>query len=58
MDTDMQVEGRVSAPNGLGVAQHFPNLKAHTSRRTKATCAGPLTFSGFCHLAPPYADVW
>lgn len=54
----MQVEGRVSAPNGLGVAQHFPNLKAHTSRRTKATCAGPLTFSGFCHLAPPYADVW
>jgi 5-methyltetrahydropteroyltriglutamate--homocysteine methyltransferase len=58
MDTDMQVEGRVSAPDGLGVARDFPYLKAHTARRTKATCAGPLTFSGFCHLAPPYTDVW
>ena len=58
MDTDMQVEGPVSAPGGLGVARDFAYLNAHTTRRTKATCAGPLTFSGFCHLAPPYKDVW
>src|SRR5438067_2695581 len=58
MDTDMQVDGPVSAPGGLGVARDFAYLKAHTTRRTKATCAGPLTFSGFCHLAPPYNDVW
>jgi 5-methyltetrahydropteroyltriglutamate--homocysteine methyltransferase len=58
MDTNMRVEGRVGAPNGLGVASDFAYLKAHTTRRTKATCPGPLTFAGFCHLAPPYGDVW
>jgi 5-methyltetrahydropteroyltriglutamate--homocysteine methyltransferase len=58
MDTDMQVDGRVSAPEGLGLARDFAYLKAHTTRRTKATCPGPLTFAGFCHLAPPYRDVW
>src|SRR5579883_360227 len=58
MDTDMQVEGPVSAPDGLGVARDFAYLKAHARHRTKATCPGPLTFAGFCHLAPPYGDVW
>ncbi len=58
MDTDMRVDGPVSAPDGLGVASDFAYLKAHTTRRAKATCPGPLTFAGFCHLAPPYGDVW
>jgi 5-methyltetrahydropteroyltriglutamate--homocysteine methyltransferase len=58
MDTDMQVDGPVSAPDGLGVARDFAYLKAHATHRTKATCPGPLTFAGFCHLAPPYGDVW
>jgi 5-methyltetrahydropteroyltriglutamate--homocysteine methyltransferase len=54
----LHVEGPVSAPSGLGVAQDFAYLRAHTTRRTKATCPGALTFAGFCRLAPPYADVW
>jgi 5-methyltetrahydropteroyltriglutamate--homocysteine methyltransferase len=58
MDTDMQVDGPVSAPDGFGVARDFAYLKAHATHRTKATCPGPLTFAGFCHLAPPYRDVW
>src|SRR3712207_5274895 len=58
MDVGSVVEGPVSAPDGLGVATDFAYLKAHTTRRTKATCPGPLTFAGFCRLAPPYGDVW
>src|SRR4051812_28413897 len=40
MVTDMRVDGPVSAPEGLGVASDFAYLKAHTARRTKATCPG------------------
>lgn len=58
MDERYSVTGRVSAPAGLGVASDFAYLKAHTTRRAKATVPGPLTFAGFCHLAPPYGDVW
>ena len=58
MDVLHSVEGPVSAPEGLGVASDYAYLKAHTTRRTKATCPGPLTFAGFCELAPPYGDVW
>jgi 5-methyltetrahydropteroyltriglutamate--homocysteine methyltransferase len=31
-------------PGGLGIINEFSYLKAHTTRATKATCAGPLTF--------------
>jgi 5-methyltetrahydropteroyltriglutamate--homocysteine methyltransferase len=58
MDEQSFVEGPVSAPEGLGVAQDFAYLKARATHRTKATCPGPLTFAGHCHLAPPYRDVW
>jgi 5-methyltetrahydropteroyltriglutamate--homocysteine methyltransferase len=36
---------RVSVPLGLGIVDEFRFLKAHTSRRTKATCPGPLTLT-------------
>lgn len=58
MDPQHYVEGRVSAPRGLGLLQDYRYLRAHTARRTKLTCPGPLTFAAFCHLAPPYKDVW
>jgi 5-methyltetrahydropteroyltriglutamate--homocysteine methyltransferase len=58
MDTRRSVEGRVSAPDGLGLAADFAYLRQHTSRPVKVTCPGPLTFAGFCELAPPYGDVW
>ena len=58
MDERFSVAGRVAAPSGLGVASDYAYLQAHTTRRTKATVPGPLTFAGFCHLAPPYRDVW
>src|SRR5919204_746284 len=31
-------------PGGLGIIKEFEYLRAHTMKRTKATCAGPLTF--------------
>src|SRR5919202_1939106 len=35
-----------------------PHYDMHATHRTKATCPGPLTFAGFCQLAPPYETVW
>src|SRR3954454_15530928 len=58
MDPRRRVEGRASAPNGLGLAADFAYLRSRTGRATKVTCPGPLTFAGFCELAPPYRDVW
>jgi 5-methyltetrahydropteroyltriglutamate--homocysteine methyltransferase len=57
-DRVLSVEGRVRAPNGLGIAESFAYLGAHTGRPTKATCPGPLSFSYRCRLGPPYTDVW
>jgi 5-methyltetrahydropteroyltriglutamate--homocysteine methyltransferase len=52
---------------GFGLAKDFEFLKAHTTRATKATCAGPLTFgsrihpgrvySGVVHVAERFAEV-
>jgi 5-methyltetrahydropteroyltriglutamate--homocysteine methyltransferase len=43
--TRYQAVGTIEAPQGgLGIVNEFQYLKAHTSRPTKATCAGPLTF--------------
>jgi 5-methyltetrahydropteroyltriglutamate--homocysteine methyltransferase len=57
-DRVLSVEGRVRAPNGLGIAESFAYLRAHTGRLTKATCPGPLSLSYRCLLGPPYTDVW
>lgn len=54
----LQVEGKLSAPDGLGVAQDIAFLRTQTTRRIKATCPGPLTLAGLARLAPPYADLW
>jgi 5-methyltetrahydropteroyltriglutamate--homocysteine methyltransferase len=58
MDPVPTVEGRVSAASGLGVARDVAYLRPRTTRPIKATVPGPLTFAGFCKLAPPYRDVW
>jgi 5-methyltetrahydropteroyltriglutamate--homocysteine methyltransferase len=58
MRTRHIVAGPVSAPNGLGMAQHFPYLREHATRPTKVTCPGPLTFAGSCEIGPPYGDMW
>lgn len=42
--TRYEATGKITAPAGLGIVQEFSYLHAHTSRATKVTCAGPLTF--------------
>jgi 5-methyltetrahydropteroyltriglutamate--homocysteine methyltransferase len=48
--TRYEATGRIETPpGGLGIVKEFEYLKAHTTRRTKATCAGPLTFGSRIH---------
>ena len=48
--TRYEAVGRIETPpGGLGIVKEFEYLKAHTTRRTKATCAGPLTFGSRIH---------
>ncbi len=42
--TRYEAIGKVQAPEGLGIVREFEYLMAHTSKPTKVTCAGPLTF--------------
>jgi len=43
--TRYEAVGRIETPaGGLGIVKEFEYLKTHTTRATKATCAGPLTF--------------
>jgi 5-methyltetrahydropteroyltriglutamate--homocysteine methyltransferase len=43
--TRYEAVGRIETPpNGLGIVKEFEYLRRRTRRRTKATCAGPLTF--------------
>jgi 5-methyltetrahydropteroyltriglutamate--homocysteine methyltransferase len=58
MDPQIRVTGPVSAPEGLGIAEHFPRLRERATHRVKVTCPGPLTFARHCCLAPPYSDMW
>ena len=58
MDTRFTVTGPISAPNGLGIAEHFPRLRERATHPVKVTCPGPITFARHCHLAPPYGDMW
>lgn len=48
---------KIKVPSGLGIVQEFTYLKAHTSRATKATCAGPLTFGSRVRPGNVYNDV-
>src|SRR6202008_871656 len=52
--TRYEAPGRIETPpGGLGIIKEFAYLKAHTTRRTKATCAGPLTFGSRTHPGQP-----
>jgi 5-methyltetrahydropteroyltriglutamate--homocysteine methyltransferase len=56
--TRYEAVGRIEAPpGGLGIVKEFAYLKAHTSRGTKATCAGPLTFGSRIHPGTQYRGV-
>src|SRR5262245_45315514 len=58
MEVGFNVTGPLSAPQGLGIAEHFPRLRARARRPMKVTCPGPITFARHCRLAPPYGDMW
>src|SRR5881396_3384554 len=52
------VVGRIETPpGGLGIVKEFTYLKTHTTRHTKATCAGPLTFGSRIHPGKLYKGV-
>jgi len=56
--TRYEAVGRIETPpGGLGIVKEFEYLKAHTTRRTKATCAGPLTFGSRIHPGKLYKGV-
>ena len=56
--TRYEAVGRIETPpGGLGIVKEFEYLKAHTSRVTKATCAGPLTFGSRIHPGKTYNGV-
>ncbi len=56
--TRYEAVGRIETPSGgLGIVEEFKYLKAHTTRRTKATCAGPLTFGSRIHPGRMYKGV-
>jgi 5-methyltetrahydropteroyltriglutamate--homocysteine methyltransferase len=53
--TRYEAVGRIETPpGGLGIVKEFEYLKAHTTRHTKATCAGPLTFGSRIHPGSVY----
>jgi 5-methyltetrahydropteroyltriglutamate--homocysteine methyltransferase len=56
--TRYEAVGRIETPpGGLGIVKEFEYLKGHTTRRTKATCAGPLTFGSRIHPGTQYKGV-
>src|SRR3989442_8991520 len=56
--TRYEAVGRIETPpGGLGIVKEFEYLKAHTTRATKATCAGPLTFGSRIHPGKQYKGV-
>jgi len=53
--TRYEAVGRIEPPSGgLGIVKEFEYLKSHTTRATKATCAGPLTFGSRIHPGKVY----
>jgi 5-methyltetrahydropteroyltriglutamate--homocysteine methyltransferase len=56
--TRYEAVGRIETPpGGLGIVKEFAYLKTHTTRHTKATCAGPLTFGSRIHPGRMYKGV-
>jgi 5-methyltetrahydropteroyltriglutamate--homocysteine methyltransferase len=56
--TRYEAVGPIETPEGgLGIVKEFQYLKAHTTRATKATCAGPLTFGSRIHPGKSYKGV-
>jgi 5-methyltetrahydropteroyltriglutamate--homocysteine methyltransferase len=56
--TRYEAVGRIETPpGGLGIIKEFEFLRAHTRKRTKATCAGPLTFGSRIHPGRIYGGV-
>jgi 5-methyltetrahydropteroyltriglutamate--homocysteine methyltransferase len=56
--TRYEAVGRIETPpGGLGIVKEFTYLKTHTTRHTKATCAGPLTFGSRIHPGKLYKGV-
>jgi 5-methyltetrahydropteroyltriglutamate--homocysteine methyltransferase len=56
--TRYEATGRIETPpGGLGIIKEFEYLKAHATRRIKATCAGPLTFGSRIHPGKMYKGV-
>ena len=48
--------GRLGASRGLGIVDEFLYLKAHTQRRIKVTCTGPVTMTMPIELGSIYKD--
>ena len=56
--TRYEATGRIDTPaGGLGIVKEWEYLKARTTRHTKATCAGPLTFGSRIHPGKAYKGV-
>ena len=56
--TRYEAVGKIETPEGgLGILKEFGYLKAHTTKRVKATCAGPLTFGSRIHPGQVYQGV-
>ena len=56
--TRYEAVGKIETPEGgLGILKEFEYLKAHTTKRMKATCAGPLTFGSRIHPGQVYKGV-
>ena len=56
--TRYEAVSRIETPEGgLGIVKEFQYAKAHTGKRLKATCAGPLTFGSRIHPGRLYKGV-
>lgn len=56
--TRYRAVGTIDVPEtGLGIVKEFEYLKTHTTKRVKATCAGPLTFGSRILPGASYRNV-
>ena len=52
--TRYEAQDKISVPNGLGIVDEFRYLATNTTKPTKVTCAGPLTFGSRIHPSDKY----
>ena len=58
MQQRYEAVGRIETPPaGFGLVKDFEFLRTHTTKRVKATCAGPLTFGSRIHPGKAYKGV-